>query len=372
MGLFDFFKPKKKRIDDETFYSQQYRVEILALARMIYFEQKLKYENVEIALQKEGLDAQQIAQVVDDLKRLNENAVKDFDQAVDSGEIVDIKFTPNPEHTKGNVEPDQVDRYIGYGAYQMERGDFDNALELFDKALELDENATLAYANKGSLYAQRGDREQALACFNKALELEPNHLFVLENKMDLLYETMTAETEGEFIQLVQKILENDPDHPNALIYIIQFHLKNGQFQDALSSVKKLFTNYHSEHIAIQLLITTFSALPEADAIAEFDHYHQKLTPNAQYQLGYCKGLYLQGQQKFEEAIAVFEGLNKLEPFSWNYYQMAIIKNLQSKTEESLALLEQTFSMEPELKEDAKKFPHLQNLWNDPSFIALTR
>lgn len=372
MGLFDFLKPKKKRIDDETFNSEQYRREILAFAKNIYFEQKLQYENVEVALQKQGLDGPQTAQVIESLKRLNEHAVTDFNQVLDSGEIVDIKITPNPEHVKGNVEPDQVDKYIGYGAFQMERGDLENALELFDKALELDEHATLAYANKGSLYVQKGDKAQALDYFNKALAIEPNHVGVLENKMDLLYDMMTEENEGEFINTVEKILENDPEHPNALIYIIQFNLKNGKVQAALSSVKKLFANYHSEHMAIQLLLATFSMLPEAESIKEFDHYHQTLMPDAQYQLGYCKGLHLQSLNKFEEAIAVFDSLNKLQPFSWSYYQMAIIKNLQSETEECLALLEQTFNLEPELKEDARQFPHLQNLWNDPRFIAITR
>ncbi|MFN0290347.1 TPR end-of-group domain-containing protein [Pedobacter helvus] len=51
--------------------------------------------------------------------------------------------------------------------------------------------------------------------------------------------------------------------------------------------------------------------------------------------------------------------------------MAIMKSLQGKTDESLALLNTTFQLEPQLKADAKQYPELQNLWSNPQFIVLT-
>lgn len=59
-------------------------------------------------------------------------------------------------------------------------------------------------------------------------------------------------------------------------------------------------------------------------------------------------------------------------FSWNYYQMAIVKNFQHKTDECLALLKKTFELEPELKTDAVSLPYLQNLSSDRNFIELTK
>ncbi|MGF2413463.1 MAG: tetratricopeptide repeat protein, partial [Ferruginibacter sp.] len=87
---------------------------------------------------------------------------------------------------------------------------------------------------------------------------------------------------------------------------------------------------------------------------------------------YCKGLYLKGMGKYDEAINVYEQLNQLQEFSWNYYQMAIIKNLQNKTNEAIKLLKITFTLEPELKNDAKQFLQLQNLWGNIEFIEITK
>ena len=79
-----------------------------------------------------------------------------------------------------------------------------------------------------------------------------------------------------------------------------------------------------------------------------------------------------GKKDYEKAISTFDHLNKEREFSWNYYQMAIIKNFQDKTDECFYLLRKTFELEPELKEDAKQIPDLQNLSTNSNFIELTK
>lgn len=359
-------------IEEAKFRSSEFRKEILEFAQSTYFQNNHSYEVVAQKLLEKGLNRSQANTIVSDLKNLNADMVADFQEKLDSGVISDIKIKPSADHTKGNVSQDQVDRYIAYGAYQLERGDLDNALELFDKALELDDKAALAYANKGNLYYQKDENDKALQFYNKALELEPNHVKILENKMNLLFETMTEANEREFIETVKGILQNEPEHPNALIYIIQHYLKENDIENAFKSAKKLFANYHSETMAIHLLLDVIHKFPPERALREFADFKVTLSEDAQYQLEYCKGLYLLALGRYDEAINLFEKLNQLQEFSWNYYQMAIAHNFQNKTEETLKLLEQTFKLEPELKNDAKQFPHLQNLWDHPQFIALTK
>jgi tetratricopeptide (TPR) repeat protein len=105
---------------------------------------------------------------------------------------------------------------------------------------------------------------------------------------------------------------------------------------------------------------------------EFRNFKATLNKQAQYQLDYCKGLYLQAMGNYDEAIAVFERLNQVHQFSWNYYQIAISKNLQNKTDEALKFLGTTFQLEPGLKNDAKQLPILQNLWTNAAFIEMTK
>lgn len=360
-------------IDDAKFDSEVYQNEILDYAQKLYFQNNHRYEIVKHELFKDGLSSKQAEEIVSKLENKNSEMINDFQEKLDSGIITEMKIKPNPEHTKGNVDKDQVDKYIGYGAYQMERGDLDNALELFDKAIELDETATLAYANKGKLYYEKNESEKALFFINKALDLEPKHKQILDNKVDLVFEMFQENKidEFKFINEIKGVLINDPENPNALIYVIQFYLKNNQINEAVLSVKRLFLNYYSEGITIQLMLDTYGKLTENEALEQFDLMAIEVTEEAEYQLYYNKGLYLKGKRKYEEAIQVFDKLNKIKVFSWNYYQMAIIKNLEGKTDESLELLKTTFGLEPGLREDAKNFPELQNLWPLPKFIEIT-
>lgn len=373
MGLFDFLKPKKKGVDEQLFNSKQFQIEITALAQKIYFENSQDYSLVKEKLSGEGLDENQRDSVIENLRRLNADMVKDFQNELDSGRIVDIKITPNPEHQKGKVSKDQVDKYIAYGAYQMELNYLENALELFDKAIELDDKAGLAYANKGALYSRLKDNDKALYFYDKALETEPDNIQVLESKMDILFEILSPSNEDDFIKSVQACLKVDPMSPNPLIYIIQYYLKARDIENALISVKNLFSGYHSEQIAIRLLLDTFDLIGDKEkALEQFKKFENEMPGEAKYQLMYCKGLYLKGRRDFDEAVDVFQNLNKLQAFSWNYYQIAIIKNAQNEIDESLAYLKLTFDLEPALKEDAKQYPELQNLWADPKFIELTK
>jgi tetratricopeptide (TPR) repeat protein len=366
--------PDDVGIDEDLFNSEAYRTKILDRAQKLYFQNNHRYEVVQHELFKEGLSRKQSQEIVTALEKKNTEMVDDFQEKLDSGIISEIKITPNPEHTKGNTDQDQIDRYIGYGAYQMDRGDLDNALELFDKAIELDENATLAYANKGKLYGLKNDTEQALFFTNKALELEPGHPQILENKLDFVFELFQEGkiNEHEFILNIKDVLASDPQNPNALIFIIQFYQKENRIEDAARSVRELFKKYYSEQFTIQLMVDTMYMLPEEEALKQFDIIENESGEEAQYQLRYNKGLYLKGIGKYDEAILLYDQLNAIQPFSWNYYQMAIMKNLQGNTVECLKLLKTTFELEPSLKEDARNFPELQNLFTDPEFIEIIR
>ncbi|WP_343584516.1 tetratricopeptide repeat protein [Flavobacterium sp.] len=383
MGILDFLWRKNLGIEESKFNSSQFQHEVCALALAELEGNGLNPDTAIYELEKLGLSNEQINSVLEKVNLFLEKEKKsnnihelkqqetDFEKALDSGAISEIKIIPNPDHVKENTDSDQVDKYIGFGAYQMDRGDFDNALELFDKAIELDEKATLAYANKGTLYTRKNDNEKALYFYNKALEIEPDNLQILENKMDLLFEMMTESNESEFIETVKNILKKDETNPNALIFIIQFYLKNNEMEKALIDLKKLFSMYHREHVVIDLLLTTFHKLSKERALSEFVNFKKDFDEQAKYQLDYCRGLYLKGLGDFDEAINQFEEINKIHEFSWNYYQIAIMKNRQDKIQECFKYLKTTFELEPGLKNDAKQYPELQNLWLNQEFIELT-
>ncbi|HEX5084744.1 MAG TPA: tetratricopeptide repeat protein [Blastocatellia bacterium] len=54
-------------------------------------------------------------------------------------------------------------------------GDFESAIAIYAKAIELDPNYADAYYKRGFLYARNGDNDRAIADFTRVIELKPNH-----------------------------------------------------------------------------------------------------------------------------------------------------------------------------------------------------
>ena len=534
--IIDKLKPiVQQEATDALFNTPQFQAEYLALGQTVYFENGHDYEAVFNSYKKLGFQDEQCNLLVERLKEHISAMVHNYKNEVAAGNV-DIKIGRNPNHTKDNITPEDIDKYIAYGAHQMDGGYLENALELFNTALEFDENAVLAYANKGTLYAKMNKLEEALEMYNKALSLKPDdasiiankasvlddlgqkdqaieqyklalekdaknehalcnlgimyseahqyeraieqydrllalnplddiavtnklnslvHLSIekasayynslneeqladptihfvipaylyqqdekemasvffdsrinakdhsylrhkanfyykeepilayesynqylqieptdveaLQNRMSLAFDLGDQITDAEFMQSVNALLAVDKEHIGAQSFLAQYYLKENKLEDALGMVKKLFANYHYEPSVIQLLLAVFSKLSKEEAMEQFDLFQAEYQGDTEYQLLYCKGLYLKTDKDFKHAIKVFNVLNNLEPFAWAYYQIALIHNLQGKTEECLANLKTAISMSDEIKEDAKQFPELENLKSNPEFMDL--
>ncbi|WP_010521408.1 tetratricopeptide repeat protein [Aquimarina agarivorans] len=299
----------------------------------------------------------------------NFSTTKDnFEAELSSRGITNLEFSINE---KSNPSQEDVDKYIGYAAFQIERGNLDNALDLLDRAIQLDDKATLAYANKGTLYYKKGELKTAVAFFDKALSIDATNIKILESKMNCLSEILPEVGEQVFINAVNDCLKVDPSNFTARLYSIQFHLKNNDVENSLKGLKYILAVHFKDDLVIELLNNTFSLIDDNEiAFKEYAKLEAGLDHNQKYQLTYYKGLYLKEKCNYDESIKVFNYLNDLYTYSWNYYQIAIIKNLQSKIDECLFFLCKTFELEPELKEDAKTYFQLENLWDNSEFVKL--
>lgn len=82
-------------------------------AQKIFFQNNYNFEIVTQELFDLGLNLDQVDEIIEALKSNNASMINDFQQQLDSGSIAEIKIHLNPEHTKENVDKDQVDKYIG-------------------------------------------------------------------------------------------------------------------------------------------------------------------------------------------------------------------------------------------------------------------
>lgn len=85
------------------------------------------------------------------------------------------------------LQPTQASLYVHRGLLHLQwNGDIKKALELLNKAIEVDDKCELAYETLGTIEVQRGALENAIQLFEKALtlcrsEMEMVHIYSLRN-----------------------------------------------------------------------------------------------------------------------------------------------------------------------------------------------
>ena len=78
------------------------------------------------------------------------------------------------------IELDPADTSIVAAAYNNlglvyeQKGNYEEAIKNFDRAIDLNPNDASAYGNRGTAYGQKGDYEEAIADYTQAIGLNPN------------------------------------------------------------------------------------------------------------------------------------------------------------------------------------------------------
>ena len=68
---------------------------------------------------------------------------------------------------------DSIDELVKMGKKQLEDGQYDDALNLFQKAILLNKNDPDLWNLKGITLRSLGRYNEAIECFNKSLEIDP-------------------------------------------------------------------------------------------------------------------------------------------------------------------------------------------------------
>ncbi len=89
-------------------------------------------------------------------------------------------------HYRGRVEssPDSVNMRLILGHLLKARGDYEDAYEHYDRAVELAAHNSLTWMSRGTIYLLTGERRKAMADFEEALERESSR----ERRQELLQE----------------------------------------------------------------------------------------------------------------------------------------------------------------------------------------
>jgi len=104
-----------------------------------------------------------------------DEAIQEFNKAIE----IDSKY-PSGYFYRGNTyadkgDPENANSYYNRGICYSEKRDFDKAIADYTRTIEIDPNYAFAYYNRGLAYGRKGEHERTIADCTKAIEIEPDH-----------------------------------------------------------------------------------------------------------------------------------------------------------------------------------------------------
>jgi len=85
------------------------------------------------------------------------------------------------------IDPELAEAHNNIGLLYQAKGEFDQAIHYFSKAIEIDPYYANAYNNRGVAYHKNGEFDQALSDYNKAIAIDPKTVGA-QNNRGVLYQ----------------------------------------------------------------------------------------------------------------------------------------------------------------------------------------
>jgi len=125
--------------------------------------------------------------------------------------------------------------YNGLGHILLQKGQVDEAMVDYQRALEINPNYAEVRNNLGTALLQKGQPDEAIVQFRKALAIDPNYVTAHDNLGNaLLLKGQMDEATAQF----QKALDIDPNYVNAHNSLGNVLLHKGQVDEAIVQFQK--------------------------------------------------------------------------------------------------------------------------------------
>src|SRR6266498_1307803 len=127
-------------------------------------------------------------------------------------------------------DPEDFQAQCRLGEVYFAKGMLDEALENVSKAIDMaesirkqmDHSLAMYYANRGTIQATKGDMDEAMSQFRKALEINPKDVLALFNLGRALYD---RDEYMEAMPLLERLVDVTPDDPIAWFQLAKVYEK---------------------------------------------------------------------------------------------------------------------------------------------------
>jgi len=226
-----------------------------------------------------------------------------------------------------------------------ELGEYQRALQDYDRAIELDPNYAKAYHNRGIAYDELGEYQRALQDYGCAIELDPNYAKAYHNRGDAYSEL------GEYQRALQdydRAIELDPN------YAISYYNRGDAYLRLKNTPQARDDYRHSYGLdssdATAAWMSEWAGMSRQRPGMETAAHLEAITAiDSQLYVAYiCRGVAAGLRGKVKEGLEEVEKAIPLDPGEWDAYfwkgmLLAYYRGLSS-AEEAVNIIEQSLAL----------------------------
>ncbi len=236
---------------------------------------------------------------------------------------------------------------VGMGDIYRERGQYDQAIEQYNLALERDSALTVAYLGLGRTAMARGNVDIALGHFRRALDTSPNSVPLLLALGDA---QLTSNDVAGALATYGRVKELSPGNAAALSGSGQALWKSGRIDEALSELALAVERNPSDANTLMTIGDINAALNQTDrALAA---YEQAIKARDDwYEPHFRRGVLLLGQQQTADAIDEFRATVRLnDNFPQGHYWLGRAYRAAGNYNEAVRELRRAVTLQPDYYE----------------------
>jgi tetratricopeptide (TPR) repeat protein len=242
-------------------------------------------------------------------------------------------------------KPDCAPAYVNRGAAHLDLRQFDQAVEDFTRAIQLDpENAYFSYANRGEAYRCMGKFEESIADCTAAIQLDDTDARIFYHR-GLAYGTMgqLAEARADFDQAIKL----DADYAEAYSGRGFTHLRMGQHDMAIADCSKAIQLDPQHANAFGHRASAYMAQGKYDLAVSDYTAAIRIAPNSP--LGYSRRGYVHLRRKdYAAAVADLSDVIRLGvKDAGTYYNRGLAYMQNEEFDKALADLSEAIRLNPQ-------------------------
>jgi|WetSurMetagenome_2_1015567.scaffolds.fasta_scaffold00190_21 O-antigen biosynthesis protein len=198
--------------------------------RLFVNDKRIRFQNpvhefVEASLEKAGIEIKTLGMPVHHYGRF------DKDKLLEKGKEYFLLGMKKMEEMKGDLK---AMKELAIQASEL--GEYDTAVELWKKVIELNNNDSVAFLNIGYAYLKLKKYQEALVVSRRAMELDPS---VKEAVMNYADSEFIIGDIGKTISVLEALLRKVPDYPPAMLLVAAAYYVNGRKEEGLGLFEKL-------------------------------------------------------------------------------------------------------------------------------------